>query len=95
LNPGGAMQTKLEFRHKFNGTIYDIDTQPFVAICESPNPDRKPAIRFPKGLSKTRECLITVVHEALHASDFNIPEEKVGRMSTEIGTLLWKLGYRR
>ena len=44
---------------------------------------------------KTMNEIVTIVHEALHASNWCKSEEAVDRTSTEIGRLLWRLGYRR
>lgn len=43
----------------------------------------------------TQNELITIIHESLHASNWCKSEEAVDRTSTEIGRLLWRLGYRR
>ena len=43
----------------------------------------------------TQTELITIVHESLHASDWCKTEETIDRVSTEIGRLLWRLGYRK
>jgi hypothetical protein len=44
---------------------------------------------------RTQNELVTIIHESLHASDWRASEDSVDRTSTEIGRLLWRLGYRR
>ena len=43
----------------------------------------------------TRNELITLIHEMLHAEDWNATEGKVTRAADEIGRALWRCGYRR
>ena len=43
----------------------------------------------------TKNGLVTLIHEALHAENWAAGEEVVDRVSTEIGSFLWRLGYRR
>ena len=43
----------------------------------------------------TRNGLVTLIHEALHAENWANGEEVVDRVSTERGSFLWRLGYRR
>lgn len=43
----------------------------------------------------TKNGLVTLIHEALHAENWAASESVVNRVSTEIGTFLWRLGYRR
>ncbi len=85
-----------EFYHKFMGRKYLVDVfQPFEGICDPPDvlPDR--AIRLPNGLDGSRKSLIILIHEAIHACDWNKSEADVKRTAEDIGKLLWKLGYRR
>ncbi len=42
----------------------------------------------------TRKGLITAIHEALHACNWTAKEDTVDKVSTDIGRLLWNLGYR-
>ncbi|KKN65998.1 hypothetical protein LCGC14_0475900 [marine sediment metagenome] len=39
--------------------------------------------------------LTIIIHECLHAEEWNKHEENVERASEEIARLLWRLGYRR
>ena len=42
-----------------------------------------------------RERLNTLIHEAIHLSDFSIPEAKVIRMANKAADVVWRQGYRR
>jgi hypothetical protein len=81
-------------RHTFNGVVYRVDLEPFLAACDQPDRSDCPEIHFPNGIRNTKTSLILVVHESIHASNWGLPEETVHRMGQEIGSLLWKLGYR-
>ena len=47
----------------------------------------------PRLTEERRMCVM--VHEALHLSDWEIPEEKVTEMAEFIAPILWRHGYRR
>lgn len=80
--------------HKFNGIKYDIDfCGPIDGNCDYPKGQR-PSIRILCN-PESKNGLITLIHESLHAENWAITEEVVDRVSTEIGNLLWKLGYRK
>ncbi len=87
--------------HTFNGVRYDIDVTPILGVTQDPKPKRYvPVIRVVNGLpfgnSKgARNGLDTIIHEALHASNFNTHEGTVERIARETAKLLWRLGYRR
>jgi len=42
-----------------------------------------------------KERLNTLIHEAIHLVDFDIPESKVIRLANKAAAVLWKQGYRR
>ncbi len=97
------MARKVE-THRFNGTKYRIEVDdPFLGLCdkpEGPKKDRYPALRLSKGLPHgnekgARTGLITLMHEMIHASNWNLSEEIVDRMAVDMGGLLWRLRYRR
>lgn len=90
--------------HKFNGIKYFIGIdEPYIGWCDrpgTPDPKEYPAIRMPEGLEfgssrKAHEGLIVLLHECLHAEDWSKSEEWVDLVATDIGNLLWRLGYRR
>lgn len=43
----------------------------------------------------TQTELISVIHESMHAGNWDKHEETIDRSSKEIGRLLWRLGYRK
>lgn len=81
--------------HKFNGRSYKIDIrEPVDGYCEQygmTEADREIAIFCD---IKTKNGLITIIHEALHASDWRQDENAVDRVSSEVGNFLWRLGFR-
>jgi len=90
--------------HRFNGVKYHVDLdEPYIGWCDRPGkPDRReyPAIRMPDGLAsgssrKAKEDLNILIHECLHAANWNASENKVDQTACDIGGLLWRLGYRR
>ena len=90
--------------HKFNGVRYFIGVdEPYVGWCDRPKtPDKNeyPAIRLPNGLSfgstkKAKADLVILLHECLHAENWDKSENEVDRVAIDIGKLLWRLGYRR
>lgn len=90
--------------HRFNGVKYFIGVdEPYVGWCDKPKiPDKKeyPAIRMPNGLAfgstrKAKEDLIILLHECLHAENWEKTEKLIDMVAIDIGTLLWRLGYRR
>lgn len=90
--------------HRFNGVKYFIGVdEPYVGWCDKPKtPDETeyPAIRLPNGLAfgntkKAKEDLIILLHEMLHASNWEKTEKQVDKVAMDVGTLLWRLGYRR
>ena len=91
--------------HKFNGKKYyiDIDTA-YGGYCENPDDvetqKEHPVIRIVEGLpyknrKGAKNGLVRIIHETLHAEDWGKHEETVVRVAKEIGSLLWRLGYRR
>jgi len=82
----------------FNDIKYNIDLEEIEGLCGSGK--EKPTIRLPNGLpygnsKRAKLGLVTLLHESLHASDWNMIEDKVDRIAKEIGNLLWRLNYRR
>ena len=80
--------------HSFNGKNFKIIVGPVDGLCiQSDKKENSYEIFIMYPLSE-KNGLITAIHEALHASDYGMSEEKVDRMSTEIGNFLWRMGYR-
>jgi len=61
--------------------------------CDPPG-TRGKAIRIHPRAKGLRE-LDTIIHEALHALDFDEPERVVARKASDIARLLWNMGYRK
>ena len=80
--------------HKFNSRIYKIDIDVLDGLVDQYTLHNDRTLRILTSL-KTKKGLITVIHEALHAENWAATEEVVDRVSREIGSFLWRLGYRR
>jgi hypothetical protein len=79
--------------HTFNGRVYKIVIDgPMDGQCTQYKPEYEIWIMAPL---EERKGLITAIHEALHACDWRANEARVDQISTEIGSFLWRLGYRR
>jgi hypothetical protein len=79
----------------FNGRKYWVEVNPPKRIdgsCSTYKPDRELVIYADM---KTRNGLVTAIHEALHACRWPASEEAVDKTSYDIGRFLWGLGYRR
>ena len=79
--------------HRFNGKRYNICLIGAIdGICDTKE-------NFPSLVvacdPDTQNGLITTIHEAMHAGNWDKHEETIDRSSTEIGKLLWRLGWRR
>jgi hypothetical protein len=78
--------------HSFNGRRYRIYTGAKDGFCDPPK-NKELELHIFANL-RTRNGLITAIHESLHAENENWSEDCVDRMSKEIGKFLWRLGYR-
>ncbi len=78
--------------HTFHGRRYYITTEPLCGSCTTYK--RENELFIQADLNK-RVGLITAIHECLHAENWAASEEVVERVSAEIGSFLWRLGYRR
>lgn len=92
--------------HRFNGARYAIDIEGFkgqitpkktdLPCITIARPDITMTESLPYGDGKhARLMLITLLHECLHASNWNKSEKVVDRTAVDIGKLLWRLGFRR
>ena len=80
--------------HTFNKVSYDIDIcGPIDGSCDYRKGSR-PSIRITTELY-TKQELIAILHECGHAEDWSKSEDIIDRIATEVGTLLWRLNYRR
>ena len=83
--------------HTFNGRKYSLYTKlPVDGMTDTYSLDSQDAreINIFVDIS-TKNGLVTLIHEALHAENWSASEKVVDRVSTEIGSFLWRLGYRR
>jgi hypothetical protein len=81
--------------HRFNGHRYKIDIDQIDGYCDVGKigeSDRCISV-FAKPYS--RRELVVLIHETLHAEAWRKDEETVKRTAEEIGSFLWRLGYRR
>ncbi len=78
--------------HTFNGRSYKIDFGDFEGLCDMYKCNER-YIRVLPDLN-TRKGLITAIHETLHAESWTASEDVVDRVSNEIGSFLWRLGWR-
>jgi hypothetical protein len=91
-----AMRHKRVATHSFNGIRHDIEVDGTLEGWCSPPPGRRPEpIIIVHSDIKTKHGFVVLLHECLHAGNYNIHENKVDRMAEEIGSLLWRLGYRK
>ena len=78
--------------HTFHKRKYKIIISPPVdGQCTTYKPERE--LWIMESL-KTKNGLVTALHEALHAERWSESEEVVDRVSREIGDFLWRLDYR-
>ena len=82
--------------HTFNGRKHKIDIceEPLDGYCDQYKICNKQRTLCIWTDLKKRNGLITAIHEALHAESWVKDEDTVDRVSKEIGTFLWRLGYR-
>lgn len=100
------MSRRKVLTHRFNKVKYAIDVVGFKGqIAQKKQdlpcivivrPDITMTESLPYGNGKfARLMLITLLHECLHASNWNKSEKVVDRTAVDIGNLLWRLGFRR
>ena len=79
--------------HTFNGIRYEIEiVGPVDGLCNAPK-IKEPHLFICTTL-KAKNGLVAVIHEALHACNYNTKEEKVEGTAKDIADFLWRLGYR-
>ena len=76
--------------HTFNGIKYEIVIEKVDGMADKYD-GYSLAVN---GDLSTQKDLITLIHEAMHAGNWDKHEETIDRSSKEIGRLLWRLGYR-
>jgi hypothetical protein len=92
------MPKKIRY-HTIRGKRYKIELvapskiQYDLGVCQDPRQKGK-SIKINNTLTGLEE-LDTWIHEFLHASFFDLSEEPVLEISTDLARLLWRLGYRK
>ncbi len=85
--------------HIFRGRRYRIKHVPPSKIkdeygwCDGPERKCK-TIAIDNSLEELQQ-LDTYIHEAFHASNWDIDEAAVEQTATDIAKFLWRLGYRK
>ena len=82
--------------YKFNGRKYNIYIYPdgLDGLCDQYQTKKNERDIIISADPATKNGLITLIHESLHAENWRAPEKSVDRTSKEIGEFLWRLGYR-
>ena len=82
--------------HTFNGVKFDIHfLSDADGACGSPKEkNSKPDIEI-FCRPQTKKELRVIIHEVLHAENYNTNDGVIDRVSTELGSFLWRLGYRK
>lgn len=83
--------------HTFRGRKYKIKKirkgKDYLGICDPPDEIGK-VIEIPvEGKNKTD--LSTIIHEALHASFWDLDDQPVDEGADSIANFLWRLGWRK
>lgn len=77
--------------HTFNGRLYHIMIDEYDGWADV---DDDYSIVINGKLDSQRD-LIALIHESMHAGNWDKHEETIDRSSKEIGRLIWRLGFRR
>jgi hypothetical protein len=80
--------------HKFCGIIHDIELETRLGSCDQPQ-GGKPTLYAPQDTGRPFLELDVLVHESLHACNWNASETRVDTTATDIARMLWRAGYRR
>jgi hypothetical protein len=68
-------------------------TRRVVGLCDPPDHPGKEILIDSR--LKDRDLLEVLLHEMLHAVDWQQSEEAIATQARDISKVLWKLGYRR
>ena len=79
--------------HTFNGISYDLHWGEIDGMCDSPGRGSRPNFVVAMEADNSLKFLETVIHEAMHASDWQSSENKVTITARDIARLLKRLGY--
>ena len=78
--------------HTFNGRKYHVRIGATDGMCTTFKRENELHVFCDPA---TRKGLITTIHEGLHACNWAKKEVVVDQVSTDIGSLLWRLGWRK
>jgi hypothetical protein len=70
-----------------------VSGEQVIGLCESPN-QRGKRILIDSRL-EDKQLLEVLIHEMLHAADWQKCESVVGAQAKDMTEVLWKLGYRK
>jgi hypothetical protein len=83
--------------HAFRGKRYQVWGPPqrskFFGSCDDPK-DKRKKIQIPIN-GKRLFDLDTIIHESVHACEFDLAEEAVDGLAEATSKLLWRLGWRK
>jgi len=60
----------------------------------SPRDSASPTVGIRRGMDDERELEVTI-HEAIHACHWDLSEEAVEQTASDLGRMLWALGWRK
>ena len=80
--------------HRFNGVTYDIDLDTDCdGYCEAPKPRGNPCLYLAVPID-TKDGMRKLMHEMLHACNWEKTEAKVEQAAEDMHRLMWRLGFR-
>ena len=86
-----AVRTEVFSSGRYRIELHE-DYHGFAEVPRQPGADELCIWINPRLRGKQR--LETIIHEAIHAEWPDMPEQKVEAAGTNIGRLVWRLGYR-
>lgn len=82
-------------RHKFRGRIFDIIESMSDEGGECAYPGNKSPEMIIPVEGESKYDLEVIIHEGIHACQWDVSEEAVREISHDIAGILWKLGWRK
>jgi len=76
----------------FNLLFTNRMSKKVLGLCDPPGVEPR-TIKIRKSL-KGEERLDTIIHELLHAAQWDLSEDAVEETASDIACALWQLGYR-
>jgi len=78
----------------FGKVKYNIDYEPFEAICTPRNGTCRETIYFRRLPENTQKSLEILIHESLHACTDKLSEKEVTETARNIAKFLWRSEWR-